>query len=133
MIQHKRGGLLYAPAREFYNGQFVLLPQSMADTQAFLDLVLLHPEVLLENAQISVLNGTVEEGLASKAASRLRRLGFHVIEIGNYETETGNDVATTFLELAPTAKIPESKNFLESFFNTSVVRTSDKIPPERHD
>ncbi len=126
----QRGGLLYAPAREFYNGQFVLLPQSMADTQAFLDLVLLHPEVLLENAQISVLNGTGEEGLASKAASRLRRLGFHVIEIGNYETETGNDVATTFLELAPTAKIPESKNFLESFFNTSVVRTSDKIPPE---
>ncbi len=126
----QRGGLLYAPAREFYNGQFVLLPQSMADTQAFLDLVLIHPEVLLENAQIAVLNGTEEEGVAGKAAARLRRLGFHVIEVGNYETETGNDVATTFLEISPTADTPGSKKFLKSFFDASIVRTSDKISSE---
>lgn len=123
----QRGGLLYAPAREFYNGQFVLLPQSMADTQAFLDLVLIHPEILLENAQIAVLNGTEEEGLAGKVGAQLRRLGFHVIEVGNHKTETGNTVATTFLEESPTAKTPETKKFLEKFFDISIVNTSNDI------
>ncbi len=123
----QRGGLLYAPAREFYNGQFVLLPQSMADTQAFLDLVLIHPEVLLENAQIAVLNGTEEEGIAGKVATQLRRLGFHVIEVGNYETKTGNNVATTFLETAATTTTSGTKKFLEQFFNIPITRTSDSI------
>ena len=126
----QRGGLLYAPAREFYNGQFVLLPQSMADTQSFLDLVLIHPEVLLENAQIAVLNGTSEEGLASKKAAQLRRLGFHVIEVGNYETETGNDVAVTFLEESPTAQTPGTKKFLEQFFDIGITKTADDIPSD---
>lgn len=126
----QRGGLLYAPAREFYNGQFVLLPFSMADTQAFLDLVLIHPEVLLENAQIAVLNGTTEEGLASKTASQLRRLGFHVIEVGNHETETGNDVAVTFLEEAPIANTPGTKKFLEQFFDVAITKTSEDIQDE---
>ena len=123
----QRGGLLYAPAREFYNGQFVLLPQSMADTQAFLDLVLIHPEILLENAQIAVLNGTSEEGLASKTAAQLRRLGFHVIEVSNYETVTGNDVAVTFLEESPTAQTPGTKEFLEQFFDISIAKTAEDI------
>ena len=126
----QQGGLLYAPAREFYNGQFVLLPQSMADTQAFLDLVLIHPEVLLENAQIAVLNGVGEEGIAGKTAARLRRLGFHVIEVGNYETPTGNPVAITFLETAPESQTPKSAAFLKQFFDISVMRESDAISPE---
>ncbi len=126
----QRGGLLYAPAREFYNGQFVLLPRSMADTQAFLDLVLIHPAVLLENAQIAVLNGTEEEGVAGKVAAQLRRLGFHVIEVGNYETETGNPVATSFLEIAPTATTNGTKKFLSQFFDISITRTSDAISSE---
>ena len=126
----QRGGLLYAPAREFYNGQFVLLPQSMVDTRAFLDLVLIHPEILLENAQIAILNGTEEEGIAGKVATQLRRLGFHVIEVGNYETKTGNSVATTFLEVAPNATTPGTKKFLEHFFDVSVTRTSDSISSE---
>lgn len=126
----QRGGFLYSPAREFYNGQFVLLPQSMADTQSFLNLILIHPEVLLENAQIAVLNGTSEEGLASKKAAQLRRLGFHVIEVGNYETKTGNDVAVTFLEESPTAKTPGTKKFLEQFFDIGITKTADDIPSD---
>lgn len=126
----QKGGLLYPPAREFYNGQFVLLPQSLGDTQAFLELVLLKPEVLLENAQISVLNGTSESGVAGKAAARLRRLGFHVIEVGNYETDTGNDVAMTFIETAPTAQTPKSIEFLKDFFGATIARESADIKPD---
>ena len=123
----QKGGLLYAPAREFYNGQFVLLPSSLGDTQAFLELVLLRPEVLLENAQIAVLNGTNEEGVAGKAAARLRRLGFHVIEVGNYETLTGNPVATTFMENSVNAQTPKSIDFIKNFFGATIVRESADI------
>lgn len=123
----QKGGLLYAPAREFYGGQFVLLPHSLSDTQAFLDLVLLRPEVLLENAQIAVLNGTDESGVAGKAAARLRRLGFHVIEVGNYETETGNPVATSFMETAVGVQTNRSIDFLKDFFGVNIVRESTDI------
>lgn len=119
-----RGGLLYAPAREFYNGQFVLLPLNLKDTQKFIELTLITPEVLLENAQIAVLNGSRITGLASEMAQRLRRLGFHVIETGNYDSEepvfrsfyekiSDNEVSLTkkfmadYLEIMPDPKLPD--------------------------
>lgn len=89
------GGFLYTPAKEFYGGQFVLLPEDLKDTQLFMDLVLIHPQVLLENAQVSVLNGSMISGKAGDTASRLRRLGFHVIDIDNYESD--RPVFKTFL------------------------------------
>jgi len=88
------GGFLFTPAKEFYGGQFVLLPEEMKDTRLFMDLVLIHPGILLEKAQISILNGSKMEGKAGEASSRLRRLGFHVIEVGNYDSEV--PVAQTF-------------------------------------
>jgi len=117
-----RGGLLYAPAREFYNGQFVLLPLNLKDTQKFIELTLITPEVLLENAQIAVLNGSRITGLASEMAQRLRRLGFHVIETGNYGSDepvfrsfyekiSRNEVSLTeafiadYLEIIPDPKL----------------------------
>ncbi len=81
-----KDGFLYTPAREFYGGQFVLLPENFRDTQLYMRLVLGKPHILLENAQISVLNGSMTQGLAKKTAIRLRRFGFHVIETGNYDT-----------------------------------------------
>ncbi len=90
------GGFLFTPAKEFYAGQFVLLPENLQDTKLFMDLVLIHPEVLLESAQISVLNGSEIEGKASQVAARLRRLGFHVIEVGNYPSDI--PVTQTFFQ-----------------------------------
>lgn len=81
----KSGGLLYTPAKEFYGGQFVLLPEDEKDTKAFIFLTLEEPDVLLENAQISILNGSSIAGRAGEMAAKLRRLGFHVIETGNYK------------------------------------------------
>lgn len=85
---NQKGGLLFTPAKEFYGGQFVLLPEDIEDTKHFMHLVLHEPDVLLENAQVSVLNGSNQEGKAGKLGARLRRMGFHVIEIGNYDSET---------------------------------------------
>ena len=107
----QNGGLLYPPAREFYKGQFVLLPRSKRDARKFIDLILIHPETLLENAQISVLNGSGKEGLAGKLGSRLRRLGFHVAEIANYDSD--EEVTKTFVKIF--AKKPRTIDFIKNY------------------
>ena len=112
-----RGGLLYAPAREFYNGQFVLLPQNLKDTQKFIELTLITPEVLLENAQIAVLNGSRISGLASQMALRLRRLGFHVIETGNYDSN--EPVFRSFYEPVSDRPSPKTELFLQNYLELS--------------
>jgi len=109
----ERGGFLYAPAREFYNGQFVLLPENLKDTQKFIELTLITPEVLLENAQISVLNGSRIEGLAGQMAQRLRRFGFHVIDTGNYQSS--EPVFRSFYERASSDPNPMTEEFLEDY------------------
>ncbi len=110
-----RGGLLYAPAREFYKGQFVLLPLNLKDTQKFIELTLITPEVLLENAQISVLNGSRVTGLANQVAQRLRRLGFHVLETDNYDSN--EPVFRSFFEKASKREIPLTEDFMETYFD----------------
>ena len=43
----QQGGYLYTPAKEFYEGQFVLLPKNLKETQLFMSLVLIKPEILI--------------------------------------------------------------------------------------
>lgn len=109
----ERGGFLYAPAREFYNGQFVLLPQNLKDTQKFIELTLLTPEILLENAQIAVLNGSRITGLATQMGLRLRRFGFHVIETGNYDSD--EPVFRSFYETVSSNPTPQTQTFLQDY------------------
>jgi len=112
------GGYLYSPAMADYGGQFVLLPKDLKETQAFMDLVLIHPDVMLENGQIAVLNGTKESGKAGTSAARLRRLGLHVIEVGNYDFDT--PVVKTYLIDVSGKKI-KTINFLKRIFETEKV------------
>ncbi len=122
------GGFLFTPAKEFYGGQFVLLPEDLKDTQLFMDLVLIHPEILLENAQISVLNGSMTSGFASRMAIRLRRLGFHVIDIGNYKSD--RPVFRTFLKDYTGEREFKTKKILERVFDAN---HTEVIPPEEQD
>ncbi len=92
----QKGGFLYVPAKEFYGGQFVLLPKDIKETQNFIELLLINPEVLIEKAQIAILNGSEVEGEARRMNTRLRRMGFHVIQIGNYEGDEA--VPQTFIQ-----------------------------------
>ncbi len=121
----KKGGFLYTPAKEFYGGQFVLLPENLKDTQLFMDLVLIHPEVFLENAQLSILNGSKMDGKATQTAHRLRRLGLHVIEVANYDSDT--PVFRTFLKNFTTEEKPRTLKILQHMFN---IETIEDIPEE---
>ncbi len=123
--QLKPGGYLYTPAKEFYGGRYVLLPEDLRETQLFMDLVLIHPEVLLENAQIEVLNGSRLPGKARESANRLKKLGFHVIDVGNFDSEM--PIFTSFLHVYSPEKTPETIKILKKIFNTDKIMT---ISPE---
>lgn len=122
---NQKGGLLYTPAKEFYGGQFVLLPENLSDTQLFMKLNLTHPEILNEKAQVRVLNGSKISGEASKLAARLRRLGIHVIEVGNYETD--KPVFRSFARVYPERASQMTQAVLEEMLDLYEIQ---KIAPE---
>jgi len=111
----QKGGFLYAPAREFYGGQFVLLPSDLKAMQKFIQLDLIYPQVFLEGSQISIKNGSKVTGLAGKLRDKLKQFGLHVIEVGNYKTDT--PVLTSFYKKTSERKIPLTIKFLEEFLN----------------
>ena len=121
----EKGGFLYTPAKEFFGGQFVLLPENLKDTQTFVSLVLKHPDIVLENAQIAVLNGSRLDGKASETASRLRRMGLHVIEIGNYDSD--RPVFENFLQDLKGNNKPKTANFLSELFDARVLSPEEMV------
>ena len=124
----QKGGFLYTPAREFYGGQFVLLPKDLKDTQKFIELILEDPEIFFENTQISILNGSKMSGLAGEMQSRLRRFGLHVIDVGNYESE--RPVFLSFFEKLATEKKPEMVRFIKEFLEIKEVYSGEKDTKE---
>lgn len=122
---NKKGGLLFTPAKEFYGGQFVLLPEDINDTKTFMYLVLQDPDIFLENAQISVLNGSDVEGRAGTLGARLRRLGFHVIDIGNYDTPT--PLPKTFIRDLSGGKKEKTLEFLKKNLGIQQVEQIDPM------
>lgn len=126
------GGLLYTPARELFKGQFVLLPENLQDTQLFIRLVLLYPQILQENTQIEVLNGSATEGIAGSSASRLRRLGFHVIKVGNFEAENKTPVFRTYIKNLKPGENEQTIEVLKKLYDVIEVETipEEEVDPE---
>lgn len=121
----KKGGLLYSPAREFYGGQFVLLPKSVTDMQKFIDLLLIHPEVLLEKAQISILNGSGIQGEATRLADRLKRLGLHVTNVGNADNDI--PLRTGYFRNISGKNIDGTSEFLSNFLRMKEKKSETPV------
>lgn len=84
----KCGGLLYTPAREFYNGMFVLIPAGGFEfIHRYSDLNFNNPQIAGENPKIIILNGTKIGGVAGEAKQILQRLCFDVIKFGNGKSQ----------------------------------------------
>lgn len=78
------GGLLYTPAREYYNGMFVLLPAGGTEfIHKYSELNFDYPEINIENPQIHVLNSTKDAGVAGETKQILKRFCFEIIRYGN--------------------------------------------------
>lgn len=127
----QKGGFLYTPAREFYGGQFVLLPENLKDTKKFIHLNLAEPEILLENAQLAILNGSKISGKAGTLAQRLRKFGFHIIDIGNYNSE--KPVFESFFSTANRQEeTRQTQKFIEEFLQISPHTTSEHHAPKEN-
>jgi len=82
----QEGGFLYTPEREYYNGQFVLIPfgDDLELIHKYTDLIFHQREVFYNQPQIEILNATTTPGIARNAAYQLIRFGYDVQEIDNY-------------------------------------------------
>jgi len=85
-----RGGVLYSPKREDYNGAAVLLPigDDYQKIHAITNIIFSHPQVAVEELAIEVLNGTGNLRVAEKAAYALNRYGLNSARINNYPNDT---------------------------------------------
>jgi hypothetical protein len=83
-----RGGILYTPARDLFNGASVLLPDGATpaniseyrDVNRFANLVFNYPEMFLENTEVNIINATKQGGIANRTALFLKKFGFNVPE-----------------------------------------------------
>ncbi len=115
------GGLLYTPAKEFYNGQFVLLPDDIEDTRTFMKLVLSDPDIHQEDTQIVILNGTGREGIAGTLAGRIRQMGFHVFDVGNADEE---NIDHSYIKVYNSKK-KKTLDFLQQFLDVGNIQQVD--------
>ncbi|PID70404.1 hypothetical protein CSB37_01800 [bacterium DOLZORAL124_38_8] len=119
-----KGGILYTPAKDLYGGQFVLLPRDQVELEEFFKLAIRNPEIWKENAQISVLNGSKETGKANKLSKKLRQLGFHVIETGNFESDKA---LLKHRIRSLSQRTPKTTEFLTSFLHIQPTKTPSQL------
>ncbi len=78
------GGLLYTPAREYYNGMFVLVPAGGEEfIHRYTQLNFKYSDINPENTKLHILNGTKTGGIAGETKQILKRLCFDIIRYGN--------------------------------------------------
>jgi hypothetical protein len=77
-----------------------------------------------EVIQINVLNGCGEKGLAGKVQKGLRRMGFDVVEVGNFSQEIGETIIIDRLGDKKSAyKLAHSLGIEERFIFTDIDST----------
>lgn len=87
----KDGGFLYTPERQYYNGQFVLVPDgnSLDYIHRYADLIFLQRDVLINPRKIELLNATKAPGIARTSAFLLERFGFNIVNLDNLFDKEG--------------------------------------------
>jgi len=85
-----KGGILYAPPRDLFEGDSVLLPVSIPEfpvtwkqVQTLVNLFFQNRTLYLDNPRISIFNGGAKEGSARKISRELTKYGFDVVEVTN--------------------------------------------------
>ena len=82
------GGLVYPPAREYYNGMFVLIPAGGEKfIHLYANLNFNHPLIAKESPTIHLLNGTAQIGVAAETKQILRRFCFDINRFGNADDQ----------------------------------------------
>lgn len=75
---------------DFINNQSVVVPveglDQYDDIRSYIRNIMRDPYLKLENARVTILNGTTTSGLATATEKELKSYGYNVIEIGNAPT-----------------------------------------------
>lgn len=106
------GGLLMQGAKQFYGGQFVLVPFDEDETQEFFDLLLAKNPPMNEAARIEVYNATSTPGIARQVGNLLTEYGFNVTKIANYDEEVTLSPGN-YVELLTKSDVLETFDYLK--------------------
>lgn len=108
------------------SGQSVVMPVAgptdYSEIQAYVRSKLKDGYIVKENANITVLNGTVSPGLAGEKADQLRSYGYNVGTVADAPT---SDYDKTVIVDLTKGKKPYTKNYLEKRFG---VKVTAKLP-----
>jgi LCP family protein required for cell wall assembly len=130
------GGFLYTPEREYYNGQFVLVPAGGFDfIHRYADLNFTHPAISPEETTIHLLNGTRTVGIAGETKQVLQRYCFDINRFGNATTRDVQETTYYYLQRTdengdPVNSRPAALDFLQKMVPGKEVT---EIPLEYQD
>jgi LCP family protein required for cell wall assembly len=81
----QNGGFLYTPERQYYDGQFVLVPfgDNLDLIHHYSNFIFHKREAFYVPRTIDILNATKTSGIARNAAYQMNRFGFSIDEIDN--------------------------------------------------
>ena len=106
------------------NGQSIVMPKAgLENYDAIQEYVRGHLKdgyITKEKAKVFIVNGTVQEGLATKMAEKLKNYGYNVTGVAT--TKDSVFPSTVVVDLSH-GKMKYTKHYLEQRFNTSVVKT----------
>lgn len=110
------GGFLYTPAREFFNGAYVLLPagNNYDYIHLFTTSALQNPTLLNNKSAIQILNGTKKPNIAGEITNFLSRFCMNVIHYGNAEQRDLKET-TIYYRAENDGKKPPILNFISKF------------------
>ena len=104
------------------NGQSVVLPKAgqsqYSDIQKYVRSSLKDGYILREHANITILNGTPQDGLATSKAEELKSYGYNVVTVASAPT---NGYTQTVLVDLTHGRDKYTKHYLEQRFNTTAT------------
>ena len=110
-----RGGFLYAPPREQFEGASILLPVSMPEMPVTWKQIRSLSRLLFENRElfvrppaVAVLNAGAREGSARKLAGELYKYGFNVVDSRNFLKGDNPSFEKSFVAVYPSQKTEEA-------------------------
>ncbi len=127
----QKGGFLYEPHKDFFDGKFVLLPRDTVEMQEFIHFALLKSEILQEQAQIEILYTPKTKNKALRFKVNLVRYGFSVVSLSEIKQKEliKENIGKIFLQdNFSDKKLENTKKFIKTKFE--IVELNQKFNVE---
>lgn len=126
VIDHGENGFLYSTTAS--SGAYVLLPKKKDYSQikSFVRNIFDIKNIKAENAKIEVLNGTSNEGLATRSANILAFEDYNIVSIGNANNIDNNINSTRIYILGDNKKDITLSKLKNIFKNSEIIDLEDR-------